>query len=77
MGDVVGLICVLKRGAGGAKEGHSDKRTFGTRTRSWAGSLDIVRISGVEAAPQKAKKSPCQVSRSRGGPEGELWLVPH
>ena len=41
MGDVVGLICGLKREAGGAKEGHSDERTSGTRTRNWTGSLAI------------------------------------
>lgn len=76
MGDVAGLICGLKRGEGGAKEGYSDERTFGTRTRNWTGSLAI-ESQEWKLLPKKPRSHHAQVSRSRGGPEGELWLVPH
>ena len=71
MGDVRGLICDLKHGAGGGKEGHPNKTTFGTRTRSWTGSLAVVRILGVEAAPKKAKRSPCPDPSALRSPEVE------
>lgn len=71
MGDVRELIFDLKHGAGGGKEGHPDKTTFGTRTRSRTGSLAIVRILGVEAAPKKAKRSPCPDPSALRSPEVE------